>query len=146
MGHKLAHFYGTGAGTESLTATGASALVVQLPEAPKMVVGVVRLGTVTGTTPTLNIFLQDAIPVAAGVANAVQVDWAALTQLTASNQQAWVRASVAGNGEEMHGASDAALTAGQIRNGGAGTLWTCKHTITGTNPVFAVEFSVLFSW
>lgn len=95
-------------------------------------VALLKVGTVSGTAPTLNCYIQRGHRMSDGTYT--WADFISMTQLTASNAQCWV--TVTGSGEEMGAASDAALAAGQIRNGPIPSMIRAKLVKGGTNPSF----------
>jgi len=118
---------------------------------------------VTGTSPTLNVFLQDQLfPAAAadtalskGAGTAIFDDFYAATQITAAATKV-VRFNSTNMGGTANAASittcdyaisDAALTAGSIRPGPIGNLWRVKYTIGGTSPSFTFNVTAkLIAW
>lgn len=93
-----------------------------------------KVTAASGTSPTLNTYIQDAMILADGTD--AFTDFISMTQLTTTSE-CWTR--VTGSGEEMHAASDAALAAGQIRNGPVPSRIRVKFVKGGTNPSFTVE-------
>lgn len=103
-------------------------------------------GTVTGTSPTLNVIIQQGMRVdkagdldggnATGTdANIVWNDFAAFTQATSSNADIWM--NVVGGGTAVGPAKSGTLTAGSILNGPIGALWRINAVVAGTSPSFA---------
>jgi hypothetical protein len=98
----------------------------------------------TGTSPTLNVYIQNGIPQSDGNENAGDPpntrtlkwnDLVAFSQVTTSNSEQYALAVGAGN--EVDVAKDGALTAGNVANGPIGSIIRAKVVITGTNPSFA---------
>lgn len=100
----------------------------------------------TGTSPTLDVYIQQKIGTAASgqLAQAepsgtdLYDDFAAFTQCTAAASTQILRI-VGGGGQgttQPTAASDAALTAGTVRNGPIGRVWRAKAKVGGTNPSF----------
>lgn len=103
------------------------------------------VGSTTGTSPTLDVYIQQKIGTAASgqLAQAepsgtdLYDDFAAFTQATAAATQ--ILRIVGGGGQgttQPTAASDAALTAGTVRNGPIGRVWRAKAKVGGTNPSF----------
>lgn len=101
--------------------------------------------TPTGTTPTLNVYVQQKLPTAA-TADAAQAvptgtaaydDFISFTQVTATGYRT---ARVVGGGNVEAASSDGALAAG-VRNGPLGRVWRVKWDVGGTSPSF--DFSVV---
>ncbi len=104
-----------------------------------------NVSAASGTSPTLNVFVQDVLQPAAAtdtVLNpptnntAVQVfdDYAAFTQATAAGDwliRAYALGTSAGNVK-----ADGSLSAGTVRVGPAGMYWRVKWTVAGTSPSF----------
>lgn len=101
-------------------------------------VALVKVGTVSGTSPTLDVYIQNGIRIADGTY--VWTDYVACTQMTTSDTETWVR--LVGSGEEMHAASAAALTAGQMRNGPIPGVLRAHLVVGGTNPSIPVEVAL----
>jgi hypothetical protein len=104
------------------------------------------VGTATGTSPTLDIYIQQGMRPDVGTevagtdaqgtdANIIWDDYAHFAQITASSQVKYLR--VVGGGNVSSAASDAALSAGTIQNGPIGSLWRIKLVVGGTSPSFA---------
>lgn len=103
------------------------------------------VGTVSGTSPTLNAIIQQGIrpdissdtallDTQGTDANIIWDDYAAFAQITATNAVKYLRA--VGGGNVSSAASDGALTAGTVQNGPLGSLWRIKLVVAGTNPSF----------
>lgn len=117
----------------------------------------------SGTTPTLNVFVQDKLFVAAsgdavlakGTGTALYDDFYAATQATGAVVKV-VRFMATNMTGTANAASittcdytkvDAALTAGSIRPGPVGNIWRVKYTIGGTNPSFTFNVTAkLIPW
>ena len=137
----------------TIAMTGAAATVtsdttyahIVVPEWASGAIVRVEVGTVTGTSPTLNVYIQ-AGQRDLGTETIGQdlqdpdtfnfFDVISFTQITASST---VRiASVLGSGEEEFASTAGTLTAGQIRNGPINGLpWRVFADVGGTNPSFA---------
>lgn len=103
-------------------------------------------GAGTGTSPTLDVYIQQKLgtPGATQLAQeqpsgtATYDDYAAFTQVTTGASTQVLRI-VGGGGQgttQPTAASDAALTAGTVRNGPIGRIWRAKAKVGGTNPSF----------
>lgn len=98
-------------------------------------VGAVILLDVTaqsGTSPTLNVYIQQELP------DATFDDLGAFTQTGAATGKKVIR--VVGGSNEHHAAADATLAAGTVRNGPIGGKWRVKWVIAGATPSYT--FSV----
>lgn len=99
-----------------------------------------KVGTVTGTSPTLNTYIQGAFRLADGTDS--WYDWISLTQLDTTDNVR-VMASVAGSGEEIITVTDGTLAAGQVVNGPIPSKIRAKLIKGGTNPSFgSVELGI----
>lgn len=106
----------------------------------------VNVNTVSGTSPTLNVFLQNKLAQAATtdlVANpptgtAIYDDLLSFTTMTTSNTIRVFRI-YRSNASVEAANSDAALAAGTARNGPLGGLWRIKLGLGGTTPSFAIN-------
>lgn len=119
---------------------------IVIPPGCKEAVILLACSAATGTAPTLNVYLQDAVRAhgsevagAAASGTVVWTDHASFTQLTAAANRL-VR--LASTGTTSEGAlSDAALTAGNVVAGPLTDRVRVKYTIGGTAPSFT--FSVV---
>lgn len=101
----------------------------------------------SGTTPTLNVYVQNEIlpPVAANLVVDAPTgtkfynDFISFTQATAIGR--WF-ASVVEASNFAAVAQDAALTAGTVRSGPLGSYWRVKWDVGGTSPNFTFSVSV----
>lgn len=117
----------------------------------------------SGTSPTLNIFIQDQFYPSAttdtapnkGTGTVVFDDFYAATQITGAatkvarfnNSMLVGTANAASITTCDYAISDGALTAGSIRPGPVGNIWRVKYTIAGTSPSFTFNITVkLTSW
>ena len=99
----------------------------------------------SGTSPTLNVYVQDVLQPAAAtdtilnppsLATSTQVfdDFASFTQATAAGD--WIiRASVTGT-SAGNVLADGSLTAASVRVGPIGMIWRVKWKLTATTPSF----------
>lgn len=95
----------------------------------------------SGTSETLNVFIQDAMrDIQAGAVEGdattgayIYDDYGAFDQMTAVGTD-YIR--TVGGGNVVHTGSDAALSAGTVRNGPIGDVWRIKWTTGGTNESF----------
>lgn len=88
-----------------------------------------KCGTVTGTSPTLNVYIQTLMP-----DNATWTDLVSFTQITSSN--ASITASVISAEIAPYATTDATLAAG-VKATHMGAKWRVKLVVGGTNPAFA---------
>lgn len=126
-----------------------------MPEWATAVIIKVKSDAGTGTSPTLDVYIQQKLPTAATgdlegaqpSGTALYDDYAAFTQITTGASTQVLRI-VGGGGQgtsQPTAASDGALTAGTVRNGPIGSVWRLKFKIGGTNPSFAnVQATALF--
>jgi hypothetical protein len=117
-----------------------------IPEMFTSFIARLSCGTVTGTTPTLDVYIQQGIRDAASAdtagldvsgtaANYIWDDYAHFAQVTSSNTVRFIRSVGGGNVESA--AKDATLAAATIENGPIGAIWRVKVVVAGTNPSFA---------
>lgn len=103
------------------------------------------VGTASGTSPTLDVYIQQGMRPAVATdtatqdaqgadANIIWDDYAHFAQVTASSQVKWLRAVGGGNVSSV--AQDGALGAGTVQNGPLGSIWRIKLVVAGTNPAF----------
>ena len=97
-------------------------------------------GTNTGTSPTLNTYIQGAMRLADGTDS--WYDWISLTQLDTTDNPK-VLAVATGSGEEIIAGTDGTLAAGQIVNGPIPSKLRAKFVVGGTNPSFGSAALVL---
>jgi hypothetical protein len=117
----------------------------------------------SGTSPTLNVFVQDQIfPASAtdialnkGSGTVIFDDFYAATQITAAATKVLrftsTNMSATSNAASIttadYAISDAALTAGSLRPGPLGNIWRVKYTIGGTSPSFTFNVTAkLLAW
>lgn len=91
----------------------------------------------TGTSPTLDVYIQKLLPDAA-----TWVDLVHFTQVTSATKR-WIDL-VAGNMTGDIAVSDAALTVATALVSLLGSVWRCKYVIAGTNPSFTFSVAVEF--
>lgn len=99
-------------------------------------------GAGTGTSPTLNIYVQNGIRSVAATDTilmdatgaVVWNDFISFAQVTTAASDQF--ASVVGSGNFINAAQDGALGAGTVRNGPLGDRWRVKVDVGGTNPSF----------
>lgn len=137
--------------TRTISLTGAPVAITATTDyaycpVPDGAVGVVvraAVGTVSGTSPTLNVYIQhgfrapssaDTIGQSLNTNAYTDDDFMSLTQITASNTAIFGR--VLASGEEIHAAADRALAAGQIRNGPLPCRLRVSAVVGGVNPSF----------
>ena len=102
-----------------------------------------------GTTPTLDVYVQQEIPIVAasdkggGVPSGTSVwdDVIHFTQVTTSTGT-WVASVVGGSGVAA-AIKDAALAAGTVRNGPIGSNWRVKYITAGTSPQYSLAVTAI---
>ena len=137
--------------------------VLNIPDGFVGVIFCIQASSVSGTSPTLNLFVQDQIFPAAtadavlskGTGTVIFDDFYAATQIT-GNVTKVARFTTANMASTANAASittcdysisDAALTAGSIRPGPLGNIWRTKWTVGGTSPSFTVNVTAkLIAW
>lgn len=105
-----------------------------------------RVGSTSGTSPTLNMYVQHGIRTTVGAADGDPVergtiewdDFISFTQVT-TNSTRYAQIVAGGNAEAALSAK--ALTAGTVRNGPLGSVWRVAWTSGGTNP--SMNFDVI---
>lgn len=118
--------------TVTADATGAT---FTLPYPCSGFTALVKVGTVSGTSPTLNVYLQEGMRGSDGTFT--WTDYASFKQLSTSTTEAWLHKEGSAGTEESHNASDGALTAEAIREGPLPNYWRYKIDVGGTSPSFA---------
>lgn len=146
---------------QSTTDTGnAAGSDINLPQGYQSAIIILNVSAASGTSPTLNVYVQSKLPQPAGAdltggfptGTAIYDDFLAFTQLNATGTQiARVIASGPAAGTPATSGSlavgmdyakqDAALTANNYRIGPFGGMWRVKYKIAGTSPSFT--FSVV---
>lgn len=97
----------------------------------------------TGTTPTLNVYIQKGMSTAAasdasGAVATGAIEWQDLIAFAQATTSAGTQyAEVVEAGNVVQASKDASLTAGSVANGPLGTWWRVKYVIAGTNPSYA---------
>lgn len=129
--------------TLTTTTTGSKMVII---ESYTSFIARLTCGTVTGTSPTLNVIIQqgmrvdkagdlDGQNVTGADANIVWNDYASFTQIVTSNADIWM--NVVGSGTVVGAAKSGSLSAGTIANGPIGSLWRVDAVVGGTSPSFA---------
>lgn len=104
----------------------------------------------SGTTPTLDLYVQQELPVpAAGdklgdvpTGTSLWDDFVHFTQVTTSTG-AFV-AYVTQGGNAVTAQKDAALTVASARSGPIGTSWRVKEVVGGTTPSYTYTLSAIY--
>lgn len=132
--------------------------ILNIPDGFMGAILCIQCTAASGTSPTLNIFLQDEIFPAAsadtefsgrGTGTAIWDDFYAATQITgtATKMARFFTTMLAPTANAAsittcdYAISDAALTAGSIRPGPMGNIWRVKYTIGGTSPSFTFNIT-----
>jgi hypothetical protein len=105
--------------------------------------------TVSGTSPTLNVYVQNILtpPAATDIVGNFPTgtqfgtDIIAFAQLTTSNQISVASLSATGNYAVLR--ENKALTVSTVRNGPIGSAWQVAWTVGGTSPSFAFSVGCL---
>jgi hypothetical protein len=104
-----------------------------------------NVNTVSGSNPTLNVYIQNVLPQAAstdlssGTASGTAIfdDLISFAQVTTSSTIQMAR--IVGGGNVMHAQQDGSLAAGSFASGPIGGTWRVKTVLTGTSPSFATS-------
>jgi hypothetical protein len=105
------------------------------------VIFLLNVTAASGTSPTLNVRIQEVLTPAAA-ADQINVkptgakvydDFVSFTQATGTGN--W-RARVTGGGNDVAILTDGTMAAAAAKSGPIGCIWRCKYTIAGTNPSF----------
>lgn len=128
--------------------TNGSSPVMVLPQGYTAAILTLNVLTVSGTSPTLNIFIQNRLRQAAAAdligqdlsdtGTAIFDDLLAFTQATTSNTAFVFR--IVGGGNTVGANKNKTLTAGTAQSGPIGGAWQVAWAVGGTSPSFA--FSV----
>ena len=103
-----------------------------------------RVSTMTGTSPTLNFYVQRGIrtTVGAAVGDSVErgtIEWDDFISFTQVTTNSTRYAHVVGGGNAENALSAKALTAGSVRNGPIGSVLRVAWTVGGTNPSLSFD-------
>lgn len=137
-------------GTTTITTSGTIAGTCVLPQGYTAAILHLNCVTVSGTSPTLNVYIQHAFSTVAATdvigsaptgADKYQ-DLISFTQCTTTGNVAV--ALVVGGGNIAVMQQDATLTAATVNNGPIGSLWRIKYTVGGTSPSFAITMAAQF--
>ena len=138
--------------TQTVTANGTSGIIVLTGDYSSAIIALTT-ASVTGTSPTLAVYIQEAFRVPAATDTAdittgtaaanytVFDDFLAFASATGAATQI---ARVVGGGNVVAANSDAALSAGTVRNGPLGQAWRVKWVVGGTSPSFSVSVYAKF--
>jgi hypothetical protein len=105
----------------------------------------VNVNTVSGTSPTMDVYVQNKLPQAAAAdlaggppsGTAIYDDLLHVAQVTTSSTIQVAR--IVGGGNVIHAQQDAALTVGTFASGPIGGTWRVKTVLAGTSPSFATS-------
>lgn len=124
----------------------------------------IQVTAASGTSPTLNVYVQDKLFPAAsgdlvlakGTGTAVYDDFYASTQFTTGTATKVMRFTTVGEAPTANASSittcdyaiaDATLTAGSVRPGPMGNIWRVKYKIGGTSPSYTFNVTAkLIPW
>ena len=123
--------------------------IIPIPEQYTAAIIALSVSAASGTAPTLNLYVQNVIPVAGAsdIEQAVPTgtdeydDLASFTQATGTGT--WI-VRVVGGGNAAAAKKDASLTAGSVASGPIGRNWRIKWVVGGTNPSFTFSLSATF--
>ena len=126
--------------------------VMVLPQGYTAAIVTLNILTVSGTSPTLNAFVQNRLRQAAATdlvgqdlsdsGTAIFDDLLAFTQATTSNTSFIFR--IVGGSNTCNANKNTTLTAGSAENGPIGGAWRVAWTVTGTSPSFAFSVACQF--
>lgn len=144
------------ANSETMTST--VTRYFNLPEYATAFDGYVKVGTVSGTSPTLDIKIDKMIRTATTsdtvgrdaiggtpAAGYTYLPYIQLRQMTTTNHIQQINVVGSGTNNPAVATSLAAATAGTPNSGPIGTFWRVVFTVAGTNPSFgSVEMVINF--
>lgn len=126
---------------------------IQVPEQATGFIGFATVGTVSGTSPTLDIKIEQLVrtpgssdkngtPCLDGsYTTSTAIGYGLLTQITTSSSKRQFSSDAVGQYEAAMGNP----SAGSFRVGAIGSIWKVTFTVGGTSPSFAdVTMAVLF--
>ena len=102
-----------------------------------------KYGTGSGTTPTLNVYLQKGMATAAaadasGAVATGALEWQDLASFAQSTGTAGTQyAEIIETSSVVQASKDAALTVSTVAAGPMGTWWRVKYVVAGSTPSFA---------
>lgn len=137
-------------GLATVTTSGTGSDIV-CPQGYTSAILTVNVLTVSGTSPTLNVYIQNKMNVAdandtagsdIGGTTVKYDDLISFTQMTTSTT-AFV-ARIVGGGNSIGANKDASLTAASAQSGPIGGKWRVKYVAGGTSPSFAFSVSSQF--
>jgi hypothetical protein len=135
---------------EAARTTNGTGSTIIIPSMYRAAILHVNVPTVSGTSPTLVCYVQNALTPAASTdligapptGTQFYQDLLAFTTATTSGQKvlAWLQGG-SNNTSVLN--QDATLTVGAINNGPIGGAWRVKFVVGGTSPSFAFSVSAL---
>lgn len=137
-------------GVATLTTSGTGNDIV-VPQGFTGAIVTLDVQTVSGTSPTLNVYVQNKIgfPAAAdttGIAptgTSYYDDLLSFAQVTTSTTRRVFR--IVGGGNVEAAAANGSLSAGSARNGPIGSVWNLKWTVGGSaSPTFVTQVTAQF--
>jgi hypothetical protein len=139
-------------GLTTVTTSGNSGVLINVPQGYSGVIFHADALTVSGTTPTLVVYAQNAVntagatdvPPAIPTGAALFQDLISLATLTTSNTNAFGLFMQTSSTVVAGGQQNATLTAGTANNGPLGAQWRIAWVVSGTTPSFAFSVSAMF--
>jgi hypothetical protein len=132
----------------AVTANGTGSIIV-LPEDYSSVILALNTSAVGGTSPTLNVYIQECfrVPAAGDVADisvsAAPANYTVFDDVVAFAQVSGTGTQIlrwTGGGNVIGTLTDAAMTTNSVKNGPIGQTWRLKWVLGGTSPT--ATFSV----
>src|SRR5215472_12280983 len=104
-----------------------------------------NVNTVSGTSPTMDVYIQNKLPQAASTdlsggpasGTAIYDDLMHFAQITTSSTIQVAR--IVGGGNVIHAQQDGAIGSGSFASGPIGGAWRVKTVLGGTSPSFATS-------
>ncbi len=139
-------------GLTTVTTSGNSGVLINAPQGYSGVIVAAAALTVSGTTPTLVVFVQNGLNTAAATDTppgiptgaAIFQDLIALTTLTTSNTNAFALFQQNATTVIATGQQSSQLGAGTSNGGPIGGQWRIAWVVGGTTPSFAFSVSAMF--
>ena len=127
----------------STQTTSGSSNDINLPQGYTSAILTLQVLTVSGTSPTLNVYVQNKLPQPAATdttggfptGTAIYDDLLSFTQATTSSTNFYFR--IVGGGNSAGAVTTGTLTAGTAKSGPIGGTWKVAWVNGGTSPSFA---------